>query len=170
MEKINPLDFESRYYMFDEINKAHFDGRLPRPEISIENFENRNVVGENLLAVFSPPGLRCNVPTIRLPNEPGFYADIWEMAVAMAHEMIHYSNYLKGVDDIEMRGSIQWHTKAFADEAKQHNLYDWDFNLAGFSCDEDAEDERAEPSPIFAPCGFSDCIACPDIDLSIYEI
>lgn len=121
MEKINPLDFESRYYMFDEINKAHFDGRLPRPEISIENFENRNVVGENLLAVFSPPGLRCNVPTIRLPNGPGFYADIWEIAVAMAHEMIHYSNYLKGVDDIEMRGNIQWHTRAFADEAKQHN-------------------------------------------------
>ena len=170
MQKIDPLEFDNRYLLFVAINKAHFGGQLPRPEISIENFGNKNVIGEGFLAVFSPPGSRCDVPTIRLPNNPDCYEDIWEMAIAMAHEMIHYSNYLKGIDDIEMRGDIQWHSRAFADEAKRRNLYDWDFNLCGFSCDEDAEDESVEPSPIFAPCGFSNCIACPDIDLNIYEI
>lgn len=66
--KINPLDDDTRYVMFDAINQRHFNGTLPRPEISIENLDDRY---GDIVAMFCITRFGRFIPPIATKNWSG---------------------------------------------------------------------------------------------------
>lgn len=161
VKKVDPFDYDSRYVMFDAINQRHFKGELPRPEISFENFDE-NRYGDTM-ALFCPE--RYGVPTIILAWNKDKISDLESFAVTLAHEMIHYYNYLHGAKDCDICGNVQFHNETFRDAAKAVNLLDENFVVA--YCDENGNLLDPNGWGIWGK-GYHDCVDIPDIDYSIY--
>lgn len=161
-KKIDLFDYSLRYVMFDAINQRHFKGELPRPEISFENLDEYRY--GDAIAAFCQE--RYGVPTIILAWNEDKISDLETFAVALAHEMIHYYNYLHKTKDVDIHGYIQFHNEAFRNAAKVAELLDADF-ISSY-CDENGNLLDDNDWHLWGQ-GYHDCIAIPDIDYSIYD-
>lgn len=176
LPKVDILDYQNRYALYDAINEVHFGGALPRPEISIEMMDERyeHAVGEYLLArevsgISFPATIVIPRNPERLENNADFnYRTIVEeYASLMAHEMIHHYCAINGIRDYD--DETGRHTLDFAITAKQFGLLDKTWQGAylvetsdGWALSPSAEMLGADP------CNL--CIGVPDIDLSTYVI
>ena len=168
LPKIDILDFANRYALYDAINDAHFGGQLPRPEISLEHFDDRHegAAGRYTYPVGDLPAtIRIPTNTERLAEHAKYYDDDYVAAYAyiMAHEMVHHYCALNGIKDHD--GNI--HTVEFARAAQQLGLIDDDWILTYCSGDYDGLqiDRQYYPNS-----DYSLCIGLPDIDLDEYMV
>ena len=103
--------------IFDLLNEAYFESELSRPTITIQStpkayghFSLREDTWISKLG--STHEINIGAGTLSRPIE--------QICATLLHEMVHYHNYINGIQDCSRGGT--YHNRRFRDSAQDHGL------------------------------------------------